>query len=215
MTEHEHDNHIVNHFLESDNELPIYVIYQQLKGYPNEIDNMRLICLHCKSDHNQRVAMEYLYAVGLLEELHDVIAKNRTSIHKKNRTAALAYQLMYDRKNLSNKQVKPKMIRQSIKEINRIEAEADDDIFPILKDLLHIYCYFDMHQYGKIGLYNDRIKIGLDRLMDPLLRELLEHRLDETLFIYHWKRNELILSRKYGYRLLANTNNDYKKNRYS
>ncbi|ENH96294.1 hypothetical protein J416_11602 [Gracilibacillus halophilus YIM-C55.5] len=42
---------------------------------------------------------------------------------------------------------------------------------------------------------------------DPLLSQLLETRLDETLFIYHWKRNEMLLSRKYGYQLLRKTYN--------
>ncbi|MFC4386484.1 AimR family lysis-lysogeny pheromone receptor [Gracilibacillus marinus] len=202
---------IMEQFLNSSTELPLYVIYQQIKAQPDEIDTMRLICLHCKDASNQHVAMEYLYTNGLYEDLHTVIEKNRSSIHSTIRNYALLYQIMYERKTLSKKQIKPDAPMRYVKMSNRIDSTSTDNVFHILKDLIHIYSYFDVHQYGKIGNYNDRIKERLDMLTDPLLRELLEARLDETLCIYHWKRNEVILSRKYGYKLLANTNNQRKK----
>ncbi|MFC4402835.1 AimR family lysis-lysogeny pheromone receptor [Gracilibacillus xinjiangensis] len=204
-------NHICERFLKSDVEMPFYVVYQQLKGRPDELESMRHISLNCQNEDNQRVAMEYLYANGCFDELLSLIGKNRTSINISNRSRAICYQLMYDRKTLPKKQLKPDAPMRYLEEINRVKSSSDDDAFLILKNVMHIYCYFDMHQYGKIGTYKERIIQSIERLHDPLLKELFEARLAELLLIYHWKRNEVILARKYGYKLLADTNNQRKK----
>ncbi|SER88543.1 hypothetical protein SAMN04487944_1126 [Gracilibacillus ureilyticus] len=204
-------NHIVKLFFESEAELPLYVVYQHLKGRPDELESLRQLSLYCKSEENQRVAMEFLYTNGLFNELSRLIEKNRTSINISNRSRAIVYQLMYERKTLPKKQLKPDAPVHYLKEINRIKSSSEDDAFLILKDLLHIYCYFDMHQYGKIGTFTERVKQRIEHLQDPLLQQLFEERLTESLLIYHWKRNEVILARKYGYRLLADTDNKRKK----
>ncbi|WP_018933520.1 AimR family lysis-lysogeny pheromone receptor [Gracilibacillus lacisalsi] len=204
-------NQIVRDFLLNETEMPLHVVYQQLKGQPNEIKDMSEICLESKSAANQCAAMEYLYANGLFPELKLLIEKTEYATNKLVRKTSRIYQIMYDRKTLRAKQLKPDAPAKYIKAVNRLRINDDEYSLKILRDLVHIFCYFDMNQYGKIGTFNQSIKRDLLHVKDPLLYTLLESRLNETLFIYHWKRNELILSRKYGYQLLTDTNNPCKK----
>ncbi|WP_163539764.1 AimR family lysis-lysogeny pheromone receptor [Gracilibacillus sp. YIM 98692] len=204
-------HNIVNQFMQSKIELPLYVLYQQINMDPQEVDAMRVACLATKSDESQRVAMEYLYSHGLLKDLQVLIDRNKKSDNFLNRKWAEVYQLFYNRRTFSKKSAKPGSPNQYLQQVQRMKIDNDEHSLQILHDLMHIYCYFDMHQYRYIGTYNDRIKERLLDLNDPLLYKLLQSRLNETLIIYHWKRNELILSRKYGYRLLEETNNLRKK----
>ncbi|SHM63202.1 AimR family lysis-lysogeny pheromone receptor [Gracilibacillus kekensis] len=200
-------NQIVSEFMANDTEMPLHVIYQQLRGQSHELKDMSEICLATENEENQRTAMEYLYVNGLFEELKVMIDKIKYATNRVNRKSARIYQIMYERKTIASTQIKPETPSKYIKAVNRIKIYEEDITVRILKDLVHIYGYFDMHHYGKIGTFNESIKRLLIQVKDPLLYELFESRLNETLFIYHWKRNELILSRKYGYQLLKKSNN--------
>ncbi|GAE92547.1 phage DNA-binding protein [Gracilibacillus boraciitolerans JCM 21714] len=190
--------------------MPLHVIYQQLKGQPNELRDMSEICLLSENEDNQRTAMEYLYVNGLYDELKVMTDKIKYATNTTNRKSAKIYQIMYERKMLKPQQLKPETPSNFIKATNRLKIMNEDYTLRILRDLVHIYSYFDMKQYGEIGSFNENIKHLMLEVKDPMLYELFESRLNETLFIYHWKRNELILSRKYGYQLLKKTSN-YRK----
>ncbi|MGP4038934.1 AimR family lysis-lysogeny pheromone receptor [Gracilibacillus sp. D59] len=204
-------NQIVSEFLLNDTEMPLHVVYQQLKGQPNELNDMSEICLASKNEVNQCTAMEYLYANGLFEELKLLIDQTQYATNKLVRKTSRIYQIMYDRKTLRAKQLKPAAPAKYIQSVNRLKINDEEYTLKILRNLVHIYSYFDMHQYGKIGTFNDSIKQDLLYVKDPLLYDLFNSRLNEALFNYHWKRNELILSRKYGYQLLKETNNQLKE----
>ncbi|QGH36383.1 hypothetical protein GI584_21065 [Gracilibacillus salitolerans] len=203
-------NQIVREFLLNDTEMPLHVVYQQLKGQPNELKDMSEICLSSKNEANQCAAMEYLYANGLFHELKLLIENTQYATNKQVRKSSRIYQVMYDRKTLRAKQLKPDAPVKYIQSVNRLKIHDEEHTLKVLRGLVHIYCYFDMHQYGKIGTFNQSIKKDLLYVKDPLLYNLFEARLNEALLNYHWKRNELILSRKYGYQLLKETNNQRK-----
>ncbi|MDX8045038.1 AimR family lysis-lysogeny pheromone receptor [Gracilibacillus sp. S3-1-1] len=201
---------IIKDFL-SKAEVPLYVVYRYVKGQPNELKDMRELCLASVEEANQFVALEYLYVNGLYDELNIMLKKTEHASSRWIRKATRFYQMMYERKALRAKQLKPDAPAKYIRIANRIKLEEGDYVSQILRDLLYVYSYFDMHQYGKIGTFHQLLKDNLSRVQDPLLHELLENRLTEVMFNYHWKRNELILSRKYGYKLLKETNNARKK----
>lgn len=198
-------------FLSNEKEMPLHVVYQQLKGQPNEFKDMSDICLASKNEANQCTSMEYLYANGLFHELKLLMEKTKYATNKVVRKTSRIYQVMYERKTLSAKQLKPDSPAKYIQSVNRLKINDNEYSLKILRDLVHIYCYFDLHQYGRIGTFNQSIKQNLLYVKDPLLYDLFESRLNEALFNYHWKRNELILSRKYGYQLLTKTNNQRKQ----
>lgn len=204
-------NTIVEDFKLSKKEIPLYAVYRQLENQPNELRDMSEICLASEQAVNQCVAMEYLYINGLYEELRQLLEKVRQTDQSFSRKVAKIYQIMYERKTLGKKQLKPDAPVQYLKKLHRMKMQEEDYFLRILSDLVHIYCYFDMYQYGMIGTFNQTIKQHLSQIKDPLLYRLLDLRLQEALFIYHWKRNELILSRKYGYQLLQSINNPRKK----
>lgn len=202
-------NRIVNDFLRSDRDMPIHVIYQQLIGTPTEYDDMIAIFSQVKDDYAQRIAMEYFYANGFFSELKVILEKNKNSSSRTNQKMARIYQILYERK--TNNKKRATNPAKYLQVVNRMKIPENEYELHILRDLLHIYCYFDMNQYGKMGTYNTHIKKLLQHIKDPLLHHLFAMRLDETLFIYHWKRNELILTRRYGFKLLKEIKNPYKK----
>ncbi|UOQ50224.1 AimR family lysis-lysogeny pheromone receptor [Gracilibacillus caseinilyticus] len=204
-------NQFMNEFLTRETEMPLHVVHQQLKGHPHELQDMKEICLITKNEANLCTAMEYLYDNGLIAELKELIDKTKHAESEQLRKTSRIYQIMYNRKKLKAKQLKPDDPVYCIKYVNRIRLKDTDYRLLILRDLVQIYCYFDIHQYGKIGTFNEKIKQNLAHIKDPLQYQLFKSRLDETLFVFHWKRNEMILSRKYGYRLLTETNNIRKK----
>ncbi|GAB2542154.1 AimR family lysis-lysogeny pheromone receptor [Gracilibacillus alcaliphilus] len=204
-------NSIVDKFILSEQEKPLYLIYQELENQPTEVSDMSRICLACEQEKNQCTAMEYLYTNGLYQELRQLLDKVKHTDSEFVSKAAKFYELMYQRKVLRKKQLKPDGPAKYLKKLSRMKVHPDDYLIMLLSDLIHIYCYFDMYQYGMIGSFNENIKRNIHKVKDPLLYKLLNLRLQETLFIYHWKRNELILSRKYGYQLLQSINNPRKK----
>lgn len=195
---------------DADTETPLSLVYLQCKGQPNEIEIMTRLCLETEEPVNQRIALEYLYSNGLYRELSVLIEKNRQSDNKDNQIWAKIYQILCERKRMATKQLKPATPRKYLNVIERLKVEDDNYPILLLKGLIYIYTYFDSNQYGKIGTYKMRISEYLSKVRDPLLHELFRMRINEILLVYHWKRNELILSRKYGYDLLNSLSNKRK-----
>ncbi|RCW77466.1 AimR family lysis-lysogeny pheromone receptor [Saliterribacillus persicus] len=172
---------------------------------------MKEICLLSKDDNNKRVAMEFLYANGCLSELAEMIEYNNQSDNPVNHKWASVYSILLKRRTNENITKNARSSMQYLEAIEKINMEEEEHALWILKHLLYVYCYFDNHQYGKIGDYNDSIRRRMSLVKDPLLQELLDGRLAESLMVYHWKRNEMLISRKYGYHLLQSTCNWRKK----
>lgn len=197
-------------FFDVDKEMPISLVYLQYKNQQNERQIMKQLCLETEEPFNQRIALEYLYSNGLFEELEILIEKNHQSSNKSNQIWAKFYQLLYERKKIAPKQVRQSSSWKQIQAMERWRVEEDNYPVHFLKCLVHIYHFFDTNQYGKVGTYKQRMREYFSQIRDPLLHELFKLRMNEILLVYHWKRNELILSRKYGYELLNSLSNKRK-----
>ncbi|GAA0306853.1 hypothetical protein GGQ92_001863 [Gracilibacillus halotolerans] len=200
----------IEEFFDADKERPLSLVYLQCKNQPNEREIMTKYCLETNEPANQRVALEYLYSNGLFQQLGILIEKNRQSDNKDNQMWGKMYQILCERKKIATKQLKPSTPWKHLNAIERLKIEDDNYPILLLKSLIYIYTFFDSNQYGKIGTYKARINGYLSEIRDPLLHELFRMRINEILLVYHWKRNELILSRKYGYELLNTLSNKRK-----
>ncbi|MDL4839095.1 AimR family lysis-lysogeny pheromone receptor [Aquibacillus rhizosphaerae] len=194
-------------------ELPLHQVFQLISVTEKDIDvaikRTRDLCMYARSDENKKIGLEFLYSHGLLDELDELIATNLQTNNPDNMKWAKIYQIMNDRKRSDNS---PLDIAQPMDYLNRLN---DIDISGVelqcLNDFLRIFCEFDINQYRNFGTYSERLREMIQQIDDPLIRDLFSSRLDEAFAIFHWKRNEMILARKFGYRILNATKSQKKK----
>ncbi|MCT2538276.1 AimR family lysis-lysogeny pheromone receptor [Aquibacillus koreensis] len=196
------------------NELPLYQVFQMLKVTEKEeiaINKMRALCLQAKSEENMRKGLEFIQVHGSMEELDALINRNLATNQRANVDWAIMYQLVNERKKYINQPNKDNMQLQELLEKVKALGEQQDVELQCLRDFLHVYCYFDMKRYSELGKFTDRLLSSIDQIKDPLIMELFTTRLDKVIVIYHWKRNEMIIARKFGYRVLNRTSSAHKK----
>ncbi|WP_186578103.1 AimR family lysis-lysogeny pheromone receptor [Aquibacillus kalidii] len=199
-------------FIVNNEELSLFHVFQMVKLTENAESALHIVrdlCLQSNSDENLRIGLEFLYSNGFLAELKQLIDINRSSQNKLNQKWAKVYQIMRNRRLKVRGNNKYEASYYYLDEINTIEA--DEVEIQCLRDLLRIFCYFDLKQYNKIGKYSDQVLSAIQKIDNLMLKELLAVRLDEAFVIYHWKRSEMILARKFGYRILNTTHNWRKK----
>ncbi|MDC3414961.1 AimR family lysis-lysogeny pheromone receptor [Aquibacillus sp. 3ASR75-11] len=193
-------------FVVNGEELPLNLIIKMLSARyaPAEVmELMRAVCLHVTSDDNLRVSLEFLYTNGFLDDVAILINKNKQVHNARNHNWASVYQVILDRRKNRTKPHRYLSMLSSLK--------LEEDVLLCLRDFLHVYAYYEMCQYGMLGKYLDSLTENLATIEEPLIKELFSLRLDEVLLTYHWKRNEMVMARKYGFRLLNNTYNPRKK----
>ncbi|ENH96293.1 hypothetical protein J416_11597 [Gracilibacillus halophilus YIM-C55.5] len=126
------NNVLVKQFLQADEELPLYVLAQQLGDHLHSVADMRQACIACRNEDNQLIAMEYLYLNGYLQDVHDMIEKNKQSNRLRNQRWAMFYQMLYERR------MRPKKERKRDKPIRFLDALGRMDI---LITIIHYKCY--------------------------------------------------------------------------
>ncbi|MYL54572.1 hypothetical protein GLW08_14650 [Pontibacillus yanchengensis] len=183
----------------------LFLKEKQLKAtYSNQeaIHNMKEYILHSTTPCELRYGLEYLYLNGFFHELPQLIDINLASSYAVNQQWGWVYQLLLER---YRDQTDPNVFLAKVATIHPLE-----DHMAFLKTLMHIYGNNALHRYNVFGLYLDDIQEYLRNMDNNFLKDLFQFRVDEVLFHYHWKRNELVISRKYAFRLINHFHNDYK-----
>src|SRR5699024_9083643 len=160
---------------------------------------VRNFCLETTSDDISKKGMEYLYMNGYFDDLQRLIIRNKSSESDSNRKWADVYQLTLDRKQM----------RYSANEILR-RANTFQTEEPELKCLLEFIktsIYFRQNEYGKLGNIMEKQQNLFEKIEDGFLLGFFHTRLYHNLFIYYLVRNEVIIARKYAFRVLTQTNN--------
>ncbi|CQR46177.1 hypothetical protein BN1058_00428 [Paraliobacillus sp. PM-2] len=151
-------------------------------------------CLQMDNEEDLRVGMEFLYIHGYYHELDKLIEKNKKSQNLLNRKWAEIFKLTMAR-------VHRKLPHDEIlQRLNRFEIEDNDSQCLLLINKLNIY--FDLYQYGALGNILGDLQHQIQQVNNPLLAYLYNYCLELLLFVFYWKRNALLLSRKYGFRVL-------------
>ncbi|ENH96563.1 hypothetical protein J416_10036 [Gracilibacillus halophilus YIM-C55.5] len=150
-------------------------------------------CYQSDSSLDHRLALELFYVNGCEKELRDFIEINRQSVLYINRQTATLYELMVDGRNY-----------QSIHHIRTFAKSltCDQPELACLRYFLYIELDCSVYNYDQVGYYLNKIQQLLPKIDNPLLLSFFNMRMHTYLFIYYWKRNELILARKHAYEAL-------------
>ncbi|MYL35710.1 hypothetical protein GLW05_19205 [Pontibacillus yanchengensis] len=198
--------HAIAPFLQEGFEASLHNVQRMLSlQYDSETTAqlMKTLCLETNSDLNQRHALEYMYMNAFFQELLDMIEKNKVSSNPTNRQWAYIYELIWNR---IAKKPDPNLTLQKIKELIPLDEGSE-----VLQTFLIQYSYFDLLAYGEFGNYYQRLVEQVSGIDSPFLSYYFQLRLEDFQFYYHWKRNEVIIARKYAFRALNKTMSPFKK----
>ncbi|WP_236687104.1 AimR family lysis-lysogeny pheromone receptor [Ornithinibacillus californiensis] len=162
------------------------------------IELTRKYCLQSSSTIIQKQGMEFLYINGFYEDLNLLIVKNQLSNNISNKLWAEVYQIILD---LRSRKYTMGELRQHLRGIKHSDPELQ-----CLIELAIVDTYFYQMDFGKIGNFLDKQADLFDAIQDTYLLSSFNLRIYQKLFIYYWKRNELIMARKYAFRALNQTN---------
>ena len=189
-------------FLSGTNNLTLEQLMELLsQNYDKETvtEQMRKYCMQSSSSDIQKKGMEFLYMHGFYDDLEQLIQKNNESAYPSNKKWATVYQAIIDRRL---HRVKP---IQLIQNLNGIQPEEPE--LKCLIEFVKATAYYDLKQYSKIGNFLETQQKLFKLIGDNLLKFYFTIRLNQILMSYHMSRNELIIARKYGYRVLNQTSN--------
>lgn len=158
------------------------------------LELVRKLCLQSNKSEIMKKGMEFLYMNGFYKDLQQLITKNSKAKDKSNNQWAAIYQLMIDRKF---NRITPLEILHHTSDLHMDEPETK-----CLTEFVKNMARYDMHEFGKIGNFLDKQQYLFDAISDPFLVSFFNIRLYEALFVYYWIRNELIIARKYAFRVL-------------
>ncbi|WP_163969523.1 AimR family lysis-lysogeny pheromone receptor [Oceanobacillus halotolerans] len=156
----------------------------------------RKFCIQSDSDEINKKGMEFLYVNSYLEDLQQLVNKNKASSSISNRKWAAVYQLFLERK----RQLTP--VSELLRRAEWIETNEPE--LKCLLEFFKIYIACERREFGDIGNFLEKQQYLFDNINDSFLISYFRIRLYQVLFIYYWKRNELIMARKYAFRALNN-----------
>lgn len=146
-----------------------------------------------------RIGLEYLLMNGFYQDLHRLLDKNKQHTSILNRNWAHLFQLMLtkEKRTLTHEQL--------LTEAKRIQT--DDPGLKALIQFFIIAIHVDVFEFDVVANRLDYLQELLYQVSHRVLSPLLNYRLDRVLFVHHWKRNEMLLARKYGFRAFRNNHN--------
>lgn len=150
-------------------------------------------CLWSNDAYINRTGLEYVYMKEDFTQLQRLIYKNAVHPNLKNRQWAKVYQVLLDYRNRTEE---PYLL------LNRLRVmKTDCPELNVVIQFAKVPLYYTLNEYGYIGEITAQKKDVIQSIKDPMIRQNLYMRLQESLFIYHLKRNEVIIARKYAYKL--------------
>jgi len=194
-------------FRQNGNETPLHIVYKAMMARYDSEQALALLkdfCLTSISVENQRRGLELLYMSSFFDELEELILVNKQSENEENRQWAYIYDIMLERRK-SGETVDPYKILAGLDKVKPLSQEVE-----LLKVFLTMYSYNSLRKNGTVGSYFDTLHELTSKIDDPLMAVYFNDRLQDFLMFYHFLRNELILCRRYGYRLLNRTHNTFK-----
>lgn len=166
--------------------------------HDDEGEIIRLLMTYCmKSSHPevQRKGLEFLYMNELYDDLQRLIHMNAVRPEKENNQWATVYQIQL------NRRYKTEKTRPLLDSISLIQT--DDPELMCIIEFTKVNLYYDLKEYGKVADFLAKQNALFHQVQDQMFLKFLQIRLCQCLFIYYWKRNELIMARKYAYRALT------------
>ncbi|TCT23410.1 hypothetical protein EDD68_107124 [Melghiribacillus thermohalophilus] len=184
----------------------LYEVIQHVSKCKSKQESMEIIKFFILSSHSkqiQREGMEFLYWNGFYDELIKVVQNHKNYTDMLSRQWAEIYEFIYlQKKNRINESQLLDHLKHFV---------SDEPEILILKDFMCVYSYYKMKEYDMLGKYIDPISDNLMKVPSIFLRNYFNMRLNEVLFHYHWKMNELITARRYAFKVINESYNEEKK----
>lgn len=159
----------------------------------------RKYCLQSNSNDILKKGMEFLYINGYYDDLEILIKRNNKSNISSNHMWAAVYQNILDRR------LKKCSPLESLQRINKIETK--DPELKCLVEFFKVTTYYELNQFSQLGNFLAIQQELFLAIEDKLLLSFFKIRLNQILLTYHLTRNELIMARKYAFRILNQTKN--------
>jgi tetratricopeptide (TPR) repeat protein len=172
---------------------------KQAHSHRQVIALMRTYCLQLPSLSLMKTGMEFLYINGFYDDLQVLIKKNEQTGNPSNQQWATIYQLLMDRRM---KRYSPHQLLQEICQINTEEPELSS-----LIGFVKVTLYYDLNKFNKIGNFLHQLQQFMATIQDSLIKSYFDIRLHHVMLTYYLIRNELIMARKHGFKVLMLTDN--------
>ncbi|SEO02950.1 hypothetical protein SAMN04488134_103163 [Amphibacillus marinus] len=172
-----------------------------LKNLPQQQHEMALkdYFKHTTHNYSMCVGLEFFYASSNLPELEALIEKNKKTILKLNNDWALVYELMLAKYQQIHP---PKQILQQL-----VTIKTNDLALKCLITFMTFAAQSALSNHDWLFTQVDSFEHAVNKVEHSILKPFIHQRLDNILFFFYWKRNDLILARKYGYQALAEATN--------
>lgn len=157
--------------------------------------------LKTNDSYSQCIGLEYLLMHGYDQELLVLIDKNEKSKHQENREWAYLYQLIIAKQK---RLIKHDCILEKAEKL-----KSNDCNFQSIQLFLIVSVYIDLFENEILANRLDELQEKVNQVNHRIFSPLVNHRLRLILFNHYWKKNEIILARKYGFEALPNTINSY------
>ncbi|MFC2948880.1 AimR family lysis-lysogeny pheromone receptor [Virgibacillus sediminis] len=164
---------------------------------------LRERCLNEKTPAMLKKGMEFLYINGFYEDMDEMIHKNRTTGIPSNHRWADVYELMM---YAVKEDKSPYLILQQAEHFPTDEPELK-----CLLEFIKLNAYLNMNRFTEFGNFLEKYQHSLDQVNDWMLKHCFQLRLYQIFLYYHLMRNEVLMARKFGYRLINHAYNDRAK----
>ncbi|SEN91011.1 hypothetical protein SAMN04488134_102256 [Amphibacillus marinus] len=167
-----------------------------------EKDHNKAWCQYYKNttdSYSMCIGMEFLYAHNFHQDLLQLLKKNKASLIKNNQDWARFFELTlaFDSDSLSFS-----IIYQQLNVIT-----TNDPALKAFISALKISLQLMHYNFTWVGEELEDFRDKTYQVSHPILRPFVLNRLEKILFFYHWKRNDMLLARKYGFNLLTRATN--------
>lgn len=161
------------------------------------MEHLKDYCLEVPTPEAKHHGLELFIMNGFDQEFYTLLNINKQSLDEEDRTWGKLYEINCKWRNyqLSSTDV--------LLELNNIPILTEEQ--RCFSYLLKFYCHYHMRRYGMLAYLNEQITESLNRMQPSIMKELFELRRKEILFRNHWRKNELVIARKYGFSIVNNS----------
>ncbi|MBU5595134.1 AimR family lysis-lysogeny pheromone receptor [Amphibacillus sp. MSJ-3] len=176
--------------------------YHWLNLHVPKVDHelaMRDYFMATNDPYSMCVGLEFLFMNDYYTELFQLIEKNKKHPKKLNNDWATFFDLTmaHHHKTMPFREIS-----------DRLQMIRTDDLsLKCLITFLMISIQIFFYDFDLIVNKLDQFREDSNKIHHSILHPYIQHRLDRAQFFHYWKRNEMILARKFGYQALAGVNN--------
>lgn len=176
--------------------------YHWLQMHVPKVDHeiaMRDFFMATNDPYSMCIGLEFLFMNDYYTELYQLIEKNKTYPNQLNQNWAIFFELTIAK----HQETIP--LKKILAQLEMIKT--DDLALKCLIRFLKISIHIVFRDFDLIVNKLEQFREDSNKIHHPILQPYIQHRLDRALFFHYWKRNEMILARKFGYRALAGIHN--------